>query len=239
MIAQLGTLLRGRVGVLARWSSMVFKGSLQRAREVGEALRADYLLEGSVRREDNRVRITARLIETREETQLWSDTYERPVTDYLSVQTEVATRIARSLAMELAPAPLSGPAASRCGRLSGVLERALLLEQAGRFRSRSGARVLWRGPEDRADVRSGTCGCGARNGRTRRVLPRRPASGARTSPPERAARAGARSESGRRASRTGRRAADARSRLERRGVEPHKGHRAQSELRRRLAIAGA
>jgi len=111
MIAQLGTLCRGRVGVLARWSSMVFKGSLQRAREVGEALRADYLLEGSVRREGARLRITARLIETREETQLWSETYERPVTDYLSVQTEVATQIARSLAMELAPAPAPGPPA--------------------------------------------------------------------------------------------------------------------------------
>ena len=103
MIAQLGSLCRGRLGVLARWSSMVFKGSLQSAREVGEALRADYLLEGSVRREGARVRITARLIETREETQLWSETYERSVTDYLSVQTEVASRIARSLAMEFAP----------------------------------------------------------------------------------------------------------------------------------------
>jgi TolB-like protein/Flp pilus assembly protein TadD len=105
MIAQLGSLCRGRLGVLARWSSMVFKGSLQSAREVGEALRADYLLEGSVRREGARVRITARLLETREETQLWSETYERSVTDYLSVQTEVATRIARSLAMEFAPPP--------------------------------------------------------------------------------------------------------------------------------------
>jgi TolB-like protein/Flp pilus assembly protein TadD len=111
MIAQLGTLCRGRVGVLARWSSMVFKGSLQRAREVGEALRADYLLEGSVRREGARLRITARLIETREETQLWSETYERAVTDYLSVQAEVATQIARSLAMELAPPPSPGPRA--------------------------------------------------------------------------------------------------------------------------------
>jgi TolB-like protein/Tfp pilus assembly protein PilF len=110
MIAQLGTLCRGRIGVLARWSSMVFKGCLQRAREVGEALRADYLLEGSVRREGGRVRITARLIETREETQLWSETYERDVVDYLSVQTDVATRIARSLAMELAPAPSPGSA---------------------------------------------------------------------------------------------------------------------------------
>src|SRR5687767_7357266 len=60
MIAQLGGLCRGRVGVIARWSSMVFKGSSCRAREIGDALRADFLLEGSVRREGDRVRITAR-----------------------------------------------------------------------------------------------------------------------------------------------------------------------------------
>ncbi len=74
MIAQLGSLCRGRIGVLARWSSMAFKGTTCRAREIGEALRADYLLEGSVRREGDRVRITARLIETVEETHLWSET---------------------------------------------------------------------------------------------------------------------------------------------------------------------
>jgi TolB-like protein/tetratricopeptide (TPR) repeat protein len=101
MIAQLGGLCRGRIGVLARWSSMVFKGSLQRAREIGEALRAEYLLEGSVRREGDRVRITARLVETAGETHLWSETYDRNVTDCLVVQTEVAARIARSLAVEL------------------------------------------------------------------------------------------------------------------------------------------
>src|ERR671919_326634 len=42
MIAQLGTLCRGTVGVVARWSSMAFKGSVQRAREIGELLRVDY-----------------------------------------------------------------------------------------------------------------------------------------------------------------------------------------------------
>jgi TolB-like protein/Flp pilus assembly protein TadD len=104
MISQLGGLCRGRVGVLARWSSMVFKGTSRRAREIGEALRADYLLEGSVRREGDRVRVTARLIETEGETQLWSDTYERNLTDCLSVQSDVAAHIARALAFELAPA---------------------------------------------------------------------------------------------------------------------------------------
>src|SRR5688500_3393257 len=92
MISQLGGLCRGRVGILARWSSMVFKGTSRRAREVGEALRADYLLEGSVRREGDRLRITARLVETAGETHLWSEVYERNLGDCLSVQMDVAGR---------------------------------------------------------------------------------------------------------------------------------------------------
>ena len=110
LIAQLGALCRGRVGVLARWSSMVFKGTSQRAREIGETLRASYLLEGSVRCDGDRVRITARLIEAESETQLWSESYERDLSDCctttsgrLSVQTDVASRVARALATELVP----------------------------------------------------------------------------------------------------------------------------------------
>ena len=103
MIAQLGQLCRGRIGVIARSSSMMFKRSTQRAREIGQILRADYLLEGSVRQEGDRVRITARLVETSGETHLWIETYERHLADCLSVQAEVAARIAQSLAMELLP----------------------------------------------------------------------------------------------------------------------------------------
>ena len=103
MIAQLGQLCRGRIGVIARSSSMMFKRSTQRAREIGQTLRADYLLEGSVRQEGDRVRITARLVETSGETHLWVETYERHLADCLSVQADVAARIARSLAMELMP----------------------------------------------------------------------------------------------------------------------------------------
>ena len=103
MIAQLGRLCRGRIGIIARQSSMAFKGTTRAAREIGQALRAAYLLEGSVRREGDRVRITARLVETSGETNLWVETYERHLTDCLSVQTEVAARIAQSLAMELVP----------------------------------------------------------------------------------------------------------------------------------------
>jgi len=103
LIAQLGPLCRGQVGIIARWSSMFFKGTLQRAREIGEALRADYLLEGSTRREGSRVRITVRLIETMSEAHLWSETYDRNISDWLSVQADVAGRVARSLLRELVP----------------------------------------------------------------------------------------------------------------------------------------
>jgi TolB-like protein len=103
LIAQLGPLCRGKVGIIARWSSMFYKGSLQRVREIGEALHADYLLEGSTRREGSRVRITARLVEAATETHLWSETYERTISDWLSVQADVAGRVARSLMKELVP----------------------------------------------------------------------------------------------------------------------------------------
>src|ERR1044071_7053047 len=75
MILQLGRLCRGRIAVISRSSSNVFKGSSRRAREIGEVLRADYLLEGSVRREADRVRITAQLVETRGEAHMWTDVY--------------------------------------------------------------------------------------------------------------------------------------------------------------------
>ena len=106
MIAQLGQRCRGRLGVIARWSSMVFKGSTQRSREIGQALRANYLLEGSVRREGDRVRVTASLVETASETHLWSETYERHLTDCLQVQSDIAARIAESLTLELVPQPV-------------------------------------------------------------------------------------------------------------------------------------
>jgi TolB-like protein/Tfp pilus assembly protein PilF len=111
LIAQVGRLCRGRVGVIARSSTMPFKDAAMGAREIGETLRVDHLLEGSVRRDGDRVRMTARLIAAEDETQVWADTYERALTDdcatasggRLSVQSDVALRIARALSTELAP----------------------------------------------------------------------------------------------------------------------------------------
>ena len=103
MISQLGRLCRGHIGIVARWSSMAFKGTSRRTREIGETLGARYLLEGSVRCDGDRVRVTARLVDAPTETHLWSETYDRDLADYLSVQADLATRIAQSLAMELVP----------------------------------------------------------------------------------------------------------------------------------------
>ena len=166
MILQLGRLGRGRIGVISRSSSNVFKGSRPGAREIGEALRADYLLEGSVRREGDRVRITAQLVETSSETHLWTDVYERHLTDCLSVQAEVAARIAQSLAVELLPEQPRA-AVARCGRVSDVSEGPLLLEPAGRSGVRAGDRLFR--PGVRVRIRPSPRRTPTLRARTRRV----------------------------------------------------------------------
>lgn len=101
LIVQLSLRCRDRIAVIARRSSSVFTDTRQRACEIAAALSADYLLEGSVRREKQRVRITAHLVEGRAETNLWSETHDVTVDDWLSVQADVAAHVARSLETNL------------------------------------------------------------------------------------------------------------------------------------------
>jgi len=105
IISRLGRLCDDRVGIISSHSSAVFMGASSGARDIGRALGVDYLLEGGVRRQRERVRITARLIDTSSEAHVWADTYDRRLGDVLSVQADVATRIAGSLAMTLMPDP--------------------------------------------------------------------------------------------------------------------------------------
>jgi DNA-binding winged helix-turn-helix (wHTH) protein len=99
--AQVGRMSAGAVAVIARSSSMMFEGRPRRASEIGEALRADYLLEGSVRGDGDRVRITVCLVETLGETHVWSDSVECRASGPLSTQVEVATRFAQSVIRKL------------------------------------------------------------------------------------------------------------------------------------------
>ena len=111
LITQLGRLCADRLGVIARSSCHRVQRADRTVREIGDALRAHYLVEGTIRTEGGRVRITAQLIEARGETQLWADSFERPTADSLLVQSDVATQIVRSVAVELLPDRAPTPSA--------------------------------------------------------------------------------------------------------------------------------
>jgi len=104
MITQLGYLPRDRLGVIARTSSMYYKGKNKRIDEIGRELGVDYVLEGSVRRAADRVRITAQLIQVSDQAPLWAETFEREFKDIFTLQSEIAQRVTLTLALELIPA---------------------------------------------------------------------------------------------------------------------------------------
>jgi TolB-like protein/Tfp pilus assembly protein PilF len=83
--------------VIGRTSSFQFKGRNDDLRSIGEKLGAAYILEGSVRRVADRVRVTAQLISARDGVHLWSNTYDRPFGDVLELQDELAAGVARAL----------------------------------------------------------------------------------------------------------------------------------------------
>lgn len=112
MIAQLGQLQPAKLGVIARTSMVRYKDTKESVAQIGRELGVGYLLEGSVRRGGDRVRVTAQLVQTAEQTHLWAETYERPLTDVLSIQREIAEKITHSLSIQLLPAPDSASASS-------------------------------------------------------------------------------------------------------------------------------
>jgi TolB-like protein len=88
--------------VTGRTSSFQFKGKTDDLRKVGTALGAAYLVEGSVRRSGDHIRVTAQLIDTRDGTHRWSETYDREASDTLKVQNEIAASLVRALQLEVA-----------------------------------------------------------------------------------------------------------------------------------------
>ena len=112
MIAQLGQLQPAKLGVIARTSTVHYKDTKETAAQIGRELGVGYLLEGSVRRGGERVWITAQLVQVGEQTHLWAETYERPLTDVLSIQREIAEKITHSLSIQLLPAATSVSASS-------------------------------------------------------------------------------------------------------------------------------
>jgi TolB-like protein len=103
MITLLGRLHPRRLGVIARTSVMRYKKAETPIDQIGRELGVDYVLEGSARREGGRVRVSADLIQVRDQTQLWGDVFEREMSDILALQNEVAGNIAKTLALKLLP----------------------------------------------------------------------------------------------------------------------------------------
>ena len=93
--------------VLARSSSFAFKGKEADPRKVGTTIGADHLLEGSIQRAGDRIRISARLVQASDGTQLWSDRYDRTISDIFALQDEISVEVANQLRTALLPDELS------------------------------------------------------------------------------------------------------------------------------------
>lgn len=103
MISRLGQLGPQRLGVIARTSAIQYKGTRKRIDQIGKELGVDYILEGTVRHEGDRVRISAQLIQVSDQTHLWAKNYEREFRDILSLQGELAEAIASEVQIKLTP----------------------------------------------------------------------------------------------------------------------------------------
>jgi TolB-like protein/DNA-binding winged helix-turn-helix (wHTH) protein/Tfp pilus assembly protein PilF len=111
MIAQLGQMDPSRMSVIARTSVMHYKGTSEPLTQIGRELGIQYVLEGSVRRDAGRVRITAQLVRVKDQTPVWSREYDRELAGLLTLQHEVAQEVADEMQVTLGK-KLKPPAAS-------------------------------------------------------------------------------------------------------------------------------
>jgi len=89
--------------VIARSSAFAFKGRNEDVRRIGHVLGVNNVLEGSVRRAGNRVRVTAELINASDATHLWAEHYDRDLTDIFAIQDEIGQAISEALKLQLGP----------------------------------------------------------------------------------------------------------------------------------------
>lgn len=102
MITHLGNLDPDHLGIIARTSVMQYKNNRDGLSRVGRELGVHYTLEGSVRREAGKVRISAQLIQMKDQTQVWARQYDRDVKSLLQLQNEIANEVAEEIQLTLA-----------------------------------------------------------------------------------------------------------------------------------------
>jgi TolB-like protein len=119
--------------VIGRTSSFAFKGKNEDLRVIGQSLGVQTVLEGSVRKSGNRVSITARLVDVSDGAHVWSDTYERDMTDIFDIQDEVAAAVADALQLRIGAPPSRGHPTDNAEAYALFLKgRVLLNVQKGR-----------------------------------------------------------------------------------------------------------
>src|SRR5437762_13192963 len=85
--------------VISRTSVMPYRGA-RNTRQIGDALRVSHVLEGSVRRDAGRIHLNAQLIDTRSDTHVWAEEYNRDLADVFAIQSEIAKTVADQLRSE-------------------------------------------------------------------------------------------------------------------------------------------
>jgi len=112
IITQLGALSPDQLGVIARTTSMAYKRTSKSAQQIARELGVDYILESSIRRDADQVRISAQLIRTRDQVHVWAHSYDRQISHSIALQEEVAMAVAEQIRIKLNPA-YSGPPSPR------------------------------------------------------------------------------------------------------------------------------
>lgn len=101
IITQLGKLDPKRLGVIARTSAMQYKNAKKDTAQISRELGVNYLLEGSIRRSGDRLRITAQLIQASDQTHVWGESYDRELSDVLKMESDIAGVVAGEIRLTL------------------------------------------------------------------------------------------------------------------------------------------
>ena len=107
LILQLSRIDSQRLGIIARTTAMKYRGTPKSVAEIGDELGVDYVVEGSVRRGGDTVRITAQLIRVGDETHLWAESYDREPGDLLALEHQVARAVAGQIQVAVSPGQAS------------------------------------------------------------------------------------------------------------------------------------
>lgn len=102
-ITDLGQLSPEQLGVIARTSAMSYKHTQKTVGQIGQELGVDYILEGSVRREGGKARVSAQLIRVSDQTHLWAENYDRELQSVLDIESELGKTIAQQVQLNLTP----------------------------------------------------------------------------------------------------------------------------------------